>query len=89
MPATCTGELRKLALPNRGPYLIKEIGSSGATIQECKPRSKPILVAINRLRPYPEGIQTEPSESTGGQNPAGPETRRAEVEETEMEVPET
>ena len=47
MPATCTGELRKLALPNRGPYLIKEIGSSGATIQECKPCSKPILVAIN------------------------------------------
>ena len=90
MPATCTGELRKLALPNRGPYLIKEIGSSGATIQECKPRSKPILVAINRLRPYPEGIQMEPSESSsGGQNPAGPETRRAEVEETEMEVPET
>ena len=54
-----------------------------STIQECKPRSKPILVAINRLRPYPEGIQMEPSESSsGGQNPAGPETRRAEVEET-------
>ena len=64
MPATRTGELRKLALPNQGPYLIKEIGSLGATIQECKPRSKPILVAINRLRPYSEGIQMEPSESS-------------------------
>ena len=39
--------------------------------------------AITRLQPYPEGIQMEPSESSsGGQNPAGPETRRAEVEET-------
>ena len=76
MPATLTGELRKLVLPNRGPYLIKEIGSLGAKIQECKPHSKPILVAINRLQPYPEGIQVEPIEPlSGGQNHAGPETR--------------
>ena len=32
----------------------------------------------------------EPSESSsGGQNPVGPKTRRAEVIETDMEVPET
>ena len=52
MPTLKTGKFRKLALPNRGPYVIANRSSSGA-----RRWKKSVRVAYERLRPYKEELE--------------------------------
>ena len=54
MPATRTGELRKLAMPNQGPHRIVGMSDTGVSIiPEDKPKAHPKQVAWERLRHCP------------------------------------
>ena len=64
MPALKTGKMRKMALPNRGPYVITELTDIGVTVKPVEQRrAQAIRVAYERLRPYREGTsQTKTTE---------------------------
>ena len=58
-PHLKTGALRKLALPNKGPYVITRISSTNAYIRlDSNMRGKEICVAWERLRPCPPNFCT-------------------------------
>lgn len=55
MPKTKTGALRKLAMPNQGPYEIVEITDTGVSIVPCDGRkARRKRVAWERLRHCPD-----------------------------------
>ena len=63
MPVAQTGELRKLAMPNKGYYQISEIADTGVfIIPEGKPSAWPKRVAWERLRHCPEQLGQPPTE---------------------------
>ena len=65
MPVAQTaGELRKLAMPNKGYYRISEITDTGVfIIPEGKPSARPKRVAWERLRHCPEQLGQPPTET--------------------------
>ena len=61
MPATRTGELRKLAMPNQGPHRIVGMSDTGVSIiPEDKPKAHPKRVAWERLRHCPDVLKQPP-----------------------------
>ena len=59
-PAEKTGESRKLERPFHGPYRVLELDTNTFRIRRVdKPHEEPILVALQRLRRYPEEIPNE------------------------------
>ena len=60
MPATKTGQMRKLARPFKGPYRVMARHPNGAEVRlVSQPKAPVIRVALNRLRRCPREI-TEP-----------------------------
>ena len=59
-PRDKTGPLRKLALPNKGPYIITDISDTNVFVTpQGSSHAKTICVAWDRIRPCPEGLTSE------------------------------
>ena len=68
MPAKTSGELRKLALPNQGPYRITKILSTGVLIiPEDRPQATPLRVNWDRLRKCPADLILRKDPAPDGQ----------------------
>ena len=60
MPAKLTGKERKLQSPTDGPYKITRLWPTGAEVVKLKGQdSKPIRIALDRLRKCPEELLQE------------------------------
>ena len=64
MPSQKTGEMRKLSLPNKGPYRITKVLETGVMIvPEDRPRATPLRVNWERLRRCPDNVHlTRPAD---------------------------
>ena len=59
-PRDKTGPLRKLALPNKGPYIITDISDTNVFVTpQGSSHAKTICVVWDRIRPCPEGLTSE------------------------------
>ena len=71
-PKDTTGPLRKLALPNKGPYVITRLTETNAFVVPCnQPKASAKCVAWNGIRPRPDGLCQSKSRMTA-QEPEEP-----------------
>ena len=57
MPASTTGQMRKLACPFKGPYRVVATHPNGVEVLPVdKPRASVLRVALNRIRRCPKEI---------------------------------
>ena len=57
-PKDTTGPLRKLALPNKGPYVITHLTETNAfVVPRNQPKAAAKCVAWNRIRTCPEDLR--------------------------------
>lgn len=63
MPVIKTGEMRKLSLPNKGPYRIADISDTVFIVPEDKLKSRLKCVSWNCVRHCPEDMDLSHSEA--------------------------
>ena len=77
-PKDTKGPLRKLALPNKGPYIISEITETNVfVVPEDQPKSAARCVAWNRIRHCPANLAKENSSEESESEDAHPEDESA------------